>query len=231
MSQSRQRAAILKSFHILLLDNFFNFNLISKKEDKSISYIPPSLSTKILRIMKTDLNGGRIIMEIQLETIGDLIYLIRGQRVLMDSDLANLYGVETKRLNEQVRRNLERFPEDFMFQLTSEEYEFLKSQFATSKQGSGGKQKLPLVFTENGVAMLSSVLNSKEAVKVNIAIMRIFTKLRSFHMLEKNIARQIGEIKSDTNKIFKIVFERLDDLESERPFLPLKRGKIGLKDK
>ena len=170
-------------------------------------------------------------MELALEDIGKMIYLIRGQRVLVDSDLANLYEVETKRLNEQVRRNLDRFPEDFMFQLTSEEYEFLKSQFATSKQGRGGKQKLPLVFTENGVAMLSSILNSKQAIKVNISIMRIFTKLRSFHMLEENVARQIGEIKSNTNKIFKVVFERLDVLESERPVLSQKRQKIGLKVK
>lgn len=167
----------------------------------------------------------------KLDEIGEIIYLIRNQRVLIDTDLANLYGVETKRLNEQVRRNIDRFPEDFMFQLTTEEYEFLKSQIATSKQGSGGKQKLPLVFTENGVAMLSSVLNSKQAIRVNISIMRLFTRLRSFQMLEKNVARQIGELKCDTNKIFKVVFERLDDLESERPALPHRRRKIGLKTK
>ena len=167
----------------------------------------------------------------KIDEIGEIIYLIRGQRVLIDSDLANLYGVETKRLNEQVRRNIDRFPEDFMFQLTTQEYEFLKSQIATSKQGSGGKQKLPLVFTENGVAMLSSVLNSKQAIRVNISIMRLFTRLRSFQMLEKDVVRQIGELKSDTNKIFKVVFERLDDLESERLNLPQRRRKIGLKTK
>jgi hypothetical protein len=167
----------------------------------------------------------------KIDEIGEIIYLIRGQRVLIDSDLANLYGVETKRLNEQVRRNIDRFPEDFMFQLTTQEYEFLKSQIATSKQGSGGKQKLPLVFTENGVAMLSSVLNSKQAIRVNISIMRLFTRLRSFQMLEKDVVRQIGELKSDTNKIFKVVFERLDDLESERVNLPQRRRKIGLKTK
>lgn len=109
-------------------------------------------------------------MKLELEDIGEMIFLIRGQKVLMDSDLANLYEVETKRLNEQVRRNIDRFPEDFMFQLTSQEYELLKSQIATSKQGSGGKQKLPLVFTENGVAMLSSVLSSKQTIRVNIAL-------------------------------------------------------------
>ncbi len=92
------------------------------------------------------------------ETIEAIIYIIRGQRVMLDSDLAKLYGVETKRLNEQVRRNSDRFPLDFMFKLTPEEFEFLKSQNATSKSGSGGKQKQPLVFTENGVAMLSGIL-------------------------------------------------------------------------
>lgn len=96
-------------------------------------------------------------MDIQLDQIQNMIYVIRGQNVMLDSDLAKLYGVETRRLNEQVRRNLDRFPEDFMFQLTSEEYEFLKSQFATSKAGRGGKQKQPLVFIDNGVAMLSGI--------------------------------------------------------------------------
>ncbi|HXH75442.1 MAG TPA: ORF6N domain-containing protein [Bacteriovoracaceae bacterium] len=168
-------------------------------------------------------------MEFKLEAIEDKIFLIRGQKVMIDSDLASLYGIETKRLNEQVRRNLDRFPEDFMFQLTTVEYEFLKTQIASSKEGRGGKQKLPLVFTENGVAMLSSVLNSKNAIRVNIAIMRIFTRLRSFHMLEKDVSRQIGEIKNDTNKMFKIVFERLDDLDTEKLALPVKRRKIGLK--
>lgn len=94
-----------------------------------------------------------------------------------------------------VNRHADRFPEDFMFQLTTEENRFLKSQIATSKEGRGGKQKLPLVFTENGVAMLSSVLNSKEAIRVNIAIMRIFTRLRSFHMLEKERRSKFNDLK------------------------------------
>lgn len=94
-------------------------------------------------------------MKFPIERIEAMIYTIRGHRVMLDSDLAKLYGVETKRLNEQVRRNSDRFPQDFMFKLTSEEFEILKSRIATSKTGSGGKQKQPLVFTENGVAMLS----------------------------------------------------------------------------
>lgn len=168
-------------------------------------------------------------MDIQLDQIQNMIYVIRGQKVMLDSDLAKLYGVETRRLNEQVRRNLDRFPEDFLFQLTSEEYEFLKSQIATSKAGRGGKQKQPLVFTENGVAMLSSVLTSKQAVQVNIAIMRIFTKLRSFLLLEKENTKRIDSIERGTNQLFKIVFERLDNLEEKLPSHDKDRKKIGLK--
>ncbi len=122
-------------------------------------------------------------MEIQLDQIQNMIYVIRGQNVMLDSDLAKLYGVETKRLNEQVRRNIDRFPDDFMFQL--------------SKVGRGGKQKQPLVFTENGVAMLSSVLNSKQAIKVNISIMRIFTKLRSFYALEERTDRKVDSLEQN----------------------------------
>ena len=99
---------------------------------------------------------------------------------MLDSYLAKLYGVETKVLNQAVKINVKRFPSDFMFQLTSEEFHFLKSQFVTSKTGSGGKQKQLLVFTENGVAMLSGILSSDRAINVNITIMRTFTKLRSF---------------------------------------------------
>lgn len=151
-------------------------------------------------------------MDIQLDQIQNMIYVIRGQKVMLDSDLAKLYGVATKRLNEQVRRNFDRFPEDFMFQITKEEFEILKSQFATSSLDWGGKRKQPLVFTENGVAMLSSVLKSKQAVQVNISIMRIFTKLRSFLMLEKENSKKIDSIEKGTNQLFKIVFERLDNL-------------------
>ena len=124
--------------------------------------------------------------------IQKMIYIIRDQKVMIDSDLALLYGVETKRLNEQVRRNIERFPKDFMFQLTTEEYDILKSQIATSSLPHGGKRKLPYVFTENGVAMLSSVLRSSQAIEVNVAIMRIFTKLRSYLLLEKDLTSKVS---------------------------------------
>lgn len=170
-------------------------------------------------------------METQLEQIQNMIYVIRGQKVMLDSDLARLYGVETRRLNEQVRRNLDRFPGDFMFKLTKTEFEILKSQFATSSSDWGGKRKQPLVFTENGVAMLSSVLNSKQAIKVNISIMRIFTKLRAFHLMEKELVNRMDQMEENTDKIFRIVFERLDELETGLPSLSLKRRKIGLKGK
>jgi hypothetical protein len=105
------------------------------------------------------------------------IYLIRGQKVMIDEDLAELYGVPTKRLNQQVSRNRKRFPEDFMFQLTKAEAENLRLQFATSRGTHGGRRSLPYVFTEQGVAMLSTVLNSEQAIAVNIMIMRAFVKL------------------------------------------------------
>ncbi len=111
---------------------------------------------------------------IPVERIERSILLIRGHKVMLDSDLAELYGVTTKRLNEQVKRNLSRFPDDFMFQLTESETYVLRSQYATSKKGRGGRRYLPYVFTEQGVAMLSSVLNSERAIKVNIEIMRAF---------------------------------------------------------
>ena len=167
----------------------------------------------------------------ELLKIENMIYVVRGHKVMLDSDLADLYEVETKVLNQAVRRNLDRFPKDFMFQLTSEEYLLLKSQFVTSKIGRGGKQKLPLVFTENGLAMLSGVLNSARAVQVHIAIMRIFTRLRSFLAMENTLSDRITKLEDGTNKLFKVVFESLDAVEDETPILKPNRKKIGLKSK
>ncbi|MCB9094407.1 MAG: ORF6N domain-containing protein [Halobacteriovoraceae bacterium] len=170
-------------------------------------------------------------MNTEIDDIKDMIYVIRGCKVMLDSDLAHLYGVETKILNRQVRRNIKKFPSDFMFQLTDEEFELLKCQIGTSKQTRGGKQKKPLVFTENGVAMLSGILRSDRAIHVNIAIMRIFTRLRSFYMLEKEFDIKIDTLKNSTNKVFKIVFERLDNLENNALELPRRKRKIGLNEK
>lgn len=133
------------------------------------------------------------------EKIENNILLIRGKRVMLDKDLAELYGVETKRLKEQVRRNKDRFPEDFMFQLNKEEVYSLRSQFATLKQGQHFKY-FPYAFTEQGVAMLSSVLHSKRAIQVNIQIMRIFTKLREIIARNKEIEQRLSQLENKTGK-------------------------------
>jgi hypothetical protein len=126
------------------------------------------------------------------------IYLIRGQRVMLDKDLANLYQVPTKRLNEQVKRNNRRFPKDFAFLLTQQEVAILRSQFATSRWG--GQRYFPYAFTEQGVAMLSSVLNSEKAIEVNIAIMRAFVKLRQILSTNKELAQKLKELEQRLEK-------------------------------
>lgn len=132
--------------------------------------------------------------EITLQQIENKITIIRKRQVMFDNDLAELYGVETKRLNEQVKRNIERFPDDFMFQLTEEEYNFLRSQIATSKKETrGGRQYLPYVFTEQGCAMLSAVLKSETAINVSIQIMKAFVSMR--HFLQNN-AEIFAELKA-----------------------------------
>lgn len=145
--------------------------------------------------------------------IEKMIYVIRDQKVMLDSDLAELYEVDTKVLNQAVKRNITRFPKDFMFQLTAEESDFLRSQIVTSKMGRGGRRYMPYVFTENGVAMLSSVLTSEKAIQINVSIMRIFTRLRSFLMLEKDLSDRVTKLEQGTNQMFKVVFERLDNYE------------------
>jgi hypothetical protein len=167
--------------------------------------------------------------EYNTQKIEHLIYMIRGLRVMLDSDLAALYEIETSQLNRQVRRNLNRFPGDFMFELTQDEYQSLICQNGISKKGRGGRQKLPLVFTEPGVAMLSSVLNSERSVLVNISIMRTFIKLRSFLAMESSLETKVNKLEEGTNKLFKIVFERLDSVEEATPALKPNRKKIGLK--
>ena len=126
--------------------------------------------------------------------IENKIFLIRGFKVMLDADLAELYGIPVKRLNEQVRRNISMFPTDFMFQLTREEYVNLKSQIATSSLEHGGKRKLPLVFSEHGVAMLSSVLRSERAVQMNIFIVRAFIKMRELLSTHKDLAQKMAEL-------------------------------------
>lgn len=130
-------------------------------------------------------------LPVSVRMIERRIYMIRGHKVMLDSDLAELYQVPTKNLNLAVRRNRTRFPEDFMFQLTSHEAESLRLQFATSKAGRGGRRYLPYVFTEQGVAMLSSVLSSERAVMVNIAIMRAFVRLRELLASNREVASKL----------------------------------------
>ncbi len=157
---------------------------------------------------------------IPIEIIEKKIFLVRGQKVMLDKDLAELYGVATKRLNEQVRRNNSRFPEDFMFQISEDEYDSLRSHFATLEKGRGQHRKyLPLVFTEQGVAMLSTVLNSERAIAVNIAIMRAFVQLREMLASNKELARKLEELEKKYDHQFKIVFDAIRQLMSppEKP--------------
>ncbi len=122
------------------------------------------------------------------------IMVIRGEKVILDSDLAELYGVATRRLNEQVRRNIEKFPEDFMFQLTEEEFENLKSQFATSSSGWGGRRKLPLVFTEHGALQAANVLHSERANKMSVFIVRAFIRLREMALANAKLSQKLAEL-------------------------------------
>lgn len=157
------------------------------------------------------------------------IHVIRGQKVMIDEDLAEMYKVETKRLNEQVKRNIKRFPKDFMFILTNKEFDNLKSQFATSSWG--GRRKLPYAFTEQGVAMLSSILNSDTAIEVNIKIIRVFTRIREYALTHKEIfvklfklEKEVSGNSKDIENIFIVMKELL-----EREHKPKTRNKIGFK--
>src|SRR3989338_7061188 len=163
------------------------------------------------------------IMNIQLpdETIYRKIFVIRDQKVMLDNDLAELYQVDTKRLNEQVKRNNERFPDDFMFQLTEYEWDNLKSQFATSSL-HGGRRTLPYVFTEHGVLMLSSVLNSKRAIAVNIQIMRVYTRLKEMIQSSKelqermnSLEEQLYEQDAKISRVFQYVQEMNEEMKEE----------------
>lgn len=167
---------------------------------------------------------------IPVERIEKAILLIRGHKVMLDTTLAELYGETTKRLNQQVRRNLKRFPSDFMFQLTQEEYESLRLHFATLETGRGRHRKyLPLVFTEHGVAMLSSVLTSDRAAEVNIEIMRAFVRLRQFLASHKALAKRLDNLElkyAHHDYKFKSVFEAIRKLMEP---IPSKNRPIGFR--
>ncbi len=166
---------------------------------------------------------------ISVASIDKAIYTCRGQRVMLDEDLAKLYSVPTKRLNEQVKRNAARFPEDFAFRLTAAEVVNLKSQYATSKTHGGRRRSVPMAFTEQGVAMLSSVLNSQRAVAVNIEIMRTFVRLRAMVVANADVMRRLGLIEGvvatqaakldkhqdETAQALRVVFEAIQDLAAK----------------
>ncbi|MBL7665169.1 MAG: ORF6N domain-containing protein [Bacteriovoracaceae bacterium] len=167
--------------------------------------------------------------EITAKKIESMIYVIRGQKVMLDSDLSLLYEVETKMLKRAVRRNIERFPEDFMFELTAHELENWRYQFGTSNKEKMGLRVRPFVFTEQGVTMLSSVLNSAKAIQINISIVRIFIKMRRLLASDESLSDRVGKLEKGTDKLFRIVFERLDNVENNIPSVPKNRKKIGLK--
>ncbi|MBI4847750.1 MAG: ORF6N domain-containing protein [Nitrospirae bacterium] len=158
------------------------------------------------------------------DVVESKILFIRGKKVMLDKDLAALYGVETKMLNRAIKRNIDRFPEDFMLQLTKDELENLRYHFGTSSWG--GQRYLPYAFTENGVAMLSSVLNSKRAIQVNIQIMRTFTKIRSMLASNAALARKMKSLENKYDEQFKVVFDAIRQLmvPSEK-----KKKEIGFK--
>ena len=165
------------------------------------------------------------------ELVMNKIYLIRNQKVMLDSDLAELYQVETKALNQQVKRNLKRFPADFMFQLTTNEWDVMRSQIVTASQNKRNINASPYVFTEQGVAMLSSVLKSDRAIEVNIQIMRIFTKIRQMLFDNTDLRLDIEKMKKkfdNQDKNMEIVFRYLDEL-LEKKENPIERNKIGYK--
>lgn len=167
------------------------------------------------------------------ELIMNQIYYLRGQKVMIDRDLAILYGVETKQLKRQVTRNIERFPEDFMFEMNKDEFENWRSQFGTSNSDKMGLRYAPFCFTEQGLAMLSSILNSPQAISVNIQIIRIFTRIRQMLLDNTDLRLEIEKLvtKTDNNtKNIELVFQYLDELlekkDNQKP-----RNQIGFKIK
>ncbi|HBB98077.1 MAG TPA: DNA-binding protein [Blastocatellia bacterium] len=173
-------------------------------------------------------NSSKHSSLIPTEKIERAIYFIRGEKVMLDRDLADLYGVETKMLNRAVKRNLRRFPLDFMFQLSAEEASSLRYQIGTSKNTRGGRRYLPYVFTEQGVAMLSTALNSERAVLVNIEIMRAFVKLRQMLASNSELSHRLDELEGKYDRQFKVVFDAIRQLMS--PPVPA-RKQIGFRSR
>ena len=170
----------------------------------------------------------------QPQIIQNKIYEIRGQRIMLDFDLAELYETETRVLKQSVRRNIDRFPEDFLFELTKEEYDSLRSQIVTLETGRGKHSKYsPFAFTEQGVAMLSGVLKSPKAIQVNIAIMRAFVLMRQYALSHKDLTEKLKEIETKYDKNFEDIYQAINYLigEKEQQVDFNERKKIGFKKK
>jgi hypothetical protein len=182
------------------------------------------LQNKINAMAKKELQA--LVAE---QKILNKIYAIRSEKVMLDQDLAEMYSVETKQLKRQVKRNIDRFPKDFMFELTPKEFENLRSQIGTSSWG--GTRYMPMAFTEQGVAMLSSILNSKTAIEVNIRIIRVFTKMREFALTHKEILLQLAKLEKEVkgnSKDIENIFMVLKELLAKES-KPTPRNKIGFK--
>jgi hypothetical protein len=169
----------------------------------------------------------------EISILQSKIYQVRGQKVMLDFDLSELYDIQTKVLNQAVKRNISRFPEDFMFQLTEDEYESLRSQIVTLKENGRGKHKkyLPFAFTEQGIAMLSGILNSEVAININIAIMRTFVIIRRYSLENKEFNSKLLEIESKYDKQFSDIYEALNFLikRDENEAVQKERKQIGYK--
>ncbi len=164
-----------------------------------------------------------MVHSLQSESLSPMIHWIRGEKVILDRDLAALYGVETRSLKQAVRRNLERFPEDFMFELCEREFGEWRSQFVISKNDRKGLRHAPMAFTEQGVAMLSSVLRSPRAIEVNIAIMRTFVQLRRLMDSNRDLARRIEDLERKYDEQFSVVFEAIKKLIARDTQVPPRR--------
>lgn len=158
-----------------------------------------------------------------VELIERRIYLIRGQKVMLDADLAELYQVETRQINQAVRRNIDRFPEDFMFQLTADEAAILRSQFVISRSGHGGRRYTPVAFTEHGVAMLSAVLNSERAVRMSIVIIRAFVRLREIVAADQTVAARLERVETRLDKHGSAIGVLVDEIKKLKRAPPAKR--------
>lgn len=177
---------------------------------------------------------NQVTKTVMLEPVEPLILVVRGERIILDVDLAHIYGVPTKRLNEQVKRNLDRFPPDFLFQLTRSEVDCLRSQIATSNVGRGGRRYLPFAFTEHGAIMAANVLNSPQATQMSVFVVRAFVKMRSVLSDTKSLARKLAQVEKELKSRLDLhetaiveVLQRVMDLLDPPPPPEPKRRQIG----